>query len=357
MKALSAEIQKTVNKKDGNRPHIRAIDAVLAKKREAPDCRGQDSQAGGRPRALTDAQQRQLVALVFKNRGRAVVTTAFSKRRLRFLRKVRSQTVCNALQAAGLKWLHRRRKAAVPRNHKEPRLIYCRWLRKQTAAFLRNFAYTDGTTFYLARGPAEAMQKQRAALGPCVYRMANGKDGLWDENVGPSLHAKAQGLPVKIWGLFADGQLHYYVLPADGRKTTNMNIKRYNALMKSKFAGWRRKCFPRTSGRVNLVQDHERCLWHDSNATTLREAGFSLVKNFPKCSPNLNAIEGWRRRLKQKLETNAPAHFETRPDFIKRLKRTVDLMNRRHRTEGRKLCRNQKVRARDVQSLGGAKSK
>ena len=101
-----AEIQKKVNKKDGTRPHIRAIDAVLAKKREDPEWRGQDSQAGGRPRALTDAQQRQLVALVFKNRGRAVVTTAFCKRRLRFLRKVCSQTVCNALQAAGLKWLH-----------------------------------------------------------------------------------------------------------------------------------------------------------------------------------------------------------------------------------------------------------
>ena len=98
-------------------------------------------------------------------------------------------------------------------------------------------------------------------------------------------------------------------------------------------------------------------MWHDSNAKALREAGFSLVKNFPKRSPDLNAIEGWWRRLKQKLETNAPAHSETRPDFIKHLRRTVDLMNRRHRTEGRKLCRNQKVRARDVQSLGGAKSK
>ena len=143
----------------------------------------------------------------------------------------------------------------MPRNHKEQRLLYCRWLRKQKDAVLRKFAYTDGTTFYLARGPAEATQKQRAALGPCVYRMANGKDGLWDENVGPSLYAKAQGLPVKIWGLFADGQLHYHVLPADGRKTTNMNIKRYNSLVKSKFAMWKRACFPRTR-RPSLRLQH-----------------------------------------------------------------------------------------------------
>ena len=68
-------------RKDGTNPHIRAVDGVLAKKREDPNWRGQDSQAGGRPRALTQAQQKRLVALVFKFRGRAVVTTAFSKRR------------------------------------------------------------------------------------------------------------------------------------------------------------------------------------------------------------------------------------------------------------------------------------
>ena len=245
----------------------------------------------------------------------------------------------------------------MPRNHKAQRLLYCRWLRKQKDAVLRKFAYTDGTTFYLARGPAEATQKQRAALGPCVYRMANGKDGLWDENVGPSLYAKAQGLPVKIRGLFADGQLHYHVLPADGRKTTNMNIKRYNSLVKSKFAMWKRACFPRTRGLVKLVQDHERCLWHDSTVKALRKAGFSIVGSFPKCSPDLNAIDGWWRRLKQKLDKNSPAQSETRQAFIKRLRRTVTSMNLRHRDEGRKLCRNQKVRAKDVQSLGGAKSK
>ena len=75
-----------VAKKDGTRPHIRAVDAVLAKVRANPAWRGEDSQAGGRPRALTDSQRKQLVALVFKMRGRAVVTSAFCKRYLKFLR-------------------------------------------------------------------------------------------------------------------------------------------------------------------------------------------------------------------------------------------------------------------------------
>ena len=91
---------------------------------------------------------------------------------------------------------------------------------------MRRFAYTDGTTFYLARGHVDKHDKNRAALGPHVWRMANGNDGLWDENVGPSLYAKAQGLPVKIWGMFANGKLFYHVLPKDkARKITNMNTK------------------------------------------------------------------------------------------------------------------------------------
>ena len=69
-------------------------------------------------------------------------------------------------------------------------------------AKLKRFAYTDGTVFYLARSEAELEDKTRLCLGPYVWRMANGKDGLWDANVGPSLYAKAQGKPVKIWGFF-----------------------------------------------------------------------------------------------------------------------------------------------------------
>ena len=54
-------------------------------------------------------------------------------------------------------------------------------------AKLKRFAYTVGTVFYLARSEAELEDKTRFCLGPYVWRMANGKDGLWDANVGPSL--------------------------------------------------------------------------------------------------------------------------------------------------------------------------
>ena len=41
-----------------------------------------------------------------------------------------------------------------------------------------HFAYTDGTTFYLARSAPEKEEKKRQALGPFVWRMANGKDAV-----------------------------------------------------------------------------------------------------------------------------------------------------------------------------------
>ena len=89
--------------------------------------------------------------------------------------------------------------------------------------------------------------------------MANGKDGLWDENVGPSLYAKSQGLPVKIRGFFGNGRLFYHVLPADNARkgrTTNMDAARYNALVRQKFASWRRSIFrnanPARAGRSRL---------------------------------------------------------------------------------------------------------
>ena len=49
------------------------------------------------------------------------------------------------------------------------------------------------------------MNLKPTALGKHVWRMANGKDGIWDKNVGPSLYAKSQALRVKIWGFFGNG--------------------------------------------------------------------------------------------------------------------------------------------------------
>ncbi len=90
--------------------------------------------------------------------------------------------------------------------------------------------------------------------------MANGADGLFDDNISPSLYAKSQGKPVKIWGFLANGRLEYYLLPVDPdnpKKTTNMNTDRYGWLIAAKFKDWRKACF-RDAKPVHLVQDHEK---------------------------------------------------------------------------------------------------
>ena len=350
------DIVEEVTKKDGSCPSLRAVDGLLAKSRAEPEWDGTDSRAGGRPRELSKKERSELRKLVFSERGKAVVTAPFCKKRLPFLRRVCDETIRRELQRAGLAWLNRRMKSAVPKPYKVARQRYCKWLLKQRAAFLNRFAYTDGTTFYIARTEDENSDKQRAGLGRRVWRMANGKDGLWDENVGPSCYAKGQGRPVKIWGIFADGRLEYWVLPVDGARTTNMNGERYNHLVKTKYAKWRRSCFG-ARGRAHLVKDYEKCLWQTRNMEAEKEAGFDVVERHPKCSPDLNAIEGWWRRLKDRLLEQAPVEIETRAEFVTRLRRTVTWLNQNARAEGRKLCTNQKERARQVLLLRGARCK
>ena len=74
---------------------------------------------------------------------------------------------------------------------------------------------------------------------------------------------------------------------------------------------------------------------------------FSGAPKYPKSSPDFNAIEGWWRKLKLYLEEREPTERETRDEFLRRLRRAVDHVNTKCRAQGRKLCQNQKERARE----------
>ena len=65
--------------------------------------------------------------LVLAERGKAKVTVAYCRRRLPFLRKVSENTVRCELFAAGLAYLLRRGKTAVPKEFRKQRLVYRRW--------------------------------------------------------------------------------------------------------------------------------------------------------------------------------------------------------------------------------------
>ena len=111
---------------------------------------------------LSEEQKKKVVDLVFAERGKAVVTIKYCKKRLRFPRKYHRSTIARVLRDAGLKWLARRVKSFVPSEHKVERLEYCDWVLARRQSTLDRYVYTDGTTFYLARGTAE-MQDKRGA--------------------------------------------------------------------------------------------------------------------------------------------------------------------------------------------------
>ena len=87
------EIRKKTRKKDGSNPTLQVSDAALAKKKADPEWRGEASGVGGRPRALTTAQLRALIDLVFAERGKAKATVPCCRDRLPFLREVTRKTV------------------------------------------------------------------------------------------------------------------------------------------------------------------------------------------------------------------------------------------------------------------------
>ena len=159
-------------------------------------------------------------------------------------------------------------------------------------------------------------------MGPLVWRMANGRDALYEDCVGASSYAKAQGTPVRIWGLLANGVLFIYVLPAKER----MNRWNYEWLIHSKFPAWIYKAFG-DQRTTYLVQDHERALWCDEPAPAMVEQRIVRL-DFPKCSRDYNPIEICWRELRARIAATEPTQMESRKDFLIRLRASVDWVNK-----------------------------
>ena len=305
----------------------------------------------GRPPATTSALDKEIFKLVLRHRGKTLVTPKFVKKKIPAARRVCLRTIRRRLNKAGLAWLRRRRKSIISPEHKEQRLSFARWVLARTSATLSRWAYTDGTVFYLARSAAESFCKKRLALGPFVWRMANGSDGLYEDCIGPSSYAKAQGKPIRIWGLLVAGMLFIYVLP----EGETMNRWNYEMLIEGFFETWLTKALGHTD--VFLVQDHERCLWCQEPREALRKAGITLLEEYPKCSQDLNVIETAWREVKARLADTEPEEMETRDAFVVRLRLAVAWVNRNRAEYLMHLCNAQKERARDVISLEGGRTK
>ena len=201
------EIADEVVKTDGEHPCQQSIASVVetAQGYGGLQWDGEHAQGAGRPRITTDEIDKKILRLVFRFRGRTVVTVKFIKKNIVAARKLSDKTISRRLGEAGLAWLRRRRKTLVSEPHRALRVEWAQWVLARTVATLSRWAYTDGTVFYLANDATSQLSKARAALGPHVWRRADGSDALYDDCVGPSAYWKSQGLPVRLWGLLAAG--------------------------------------------------------------------------------------------------------------------------------------------------------
>ena len=315
----------------------RAIADTLEALEADPSWRGERQEGSGRPRATTAKEDKLVVQEVFKHRGSIKVTVTHLKKKFRHLRNLCDGTVENRLHDANLAWLRRRRKTLVPEKYLEPRKEYAKAVLKKHHSTLRRWAYTDGTVWYLDRTDEELEDTKRRALGSHVWRMADGSDALFQDTIGPSSYGKAQGKPVKVWGMLSEGSLKIRILP----DKEHMNRWWYSWIVEHCFPNWLGEC-------THIVQDFETCLRCEEPLAAMRKIGVELVEDYPKCSQDLNAIENAWKLLKDRLYDTLPTQLETREDFVCRLKNAVAWLNRNKHDDLLYLSHNQKERAKEL---------
>ena len=99
-----------------------------------------------------------------------------------------------------------------------------------------------------------------------------------------------------------------------------MNQGRFQAMIRRHAKRWLRECNKgRLPHRVQLVMDHEKCLWADRSLEILRRNHLHPILDHPPSSQDLHVIEGVWAHLRKKLHASAPVGTVRREGFIKRL--------------------------------------
>ena len=330
-----AAIRLRVKKPDGKTLYSEtAIVNAMNKFRADKKYRGEREEGSGRPRKTTEKQDKAIVKYVFRKRGKIKVTVSKLKQRFLWLRRLSDSLVEDRLHEAHLYYLRRRRKTYIAPEYLKARVDYCESVKRKHEETLHKWAYTDGTVFFLDRGDAEHADSKRRALGKFVWRRSDNEDAMFTDCIGPSVYSKGQGVPVKVWGMLADGKLHIEVL----EEGEAMDKVLYTELIEDKFADWCGSC-------EYLVCDYEKCLRSEEALEALAKVGLKLVENYPKVSQDFNAIENVWAELKGHLDLTMPTHREGRSEFIKRLKSGVAWLNRTRQEQLYKFSTNQKERA------------
>lgn len=340
------QISRSIFKGDGKtRFTEKAVKTCMDALSADPSWKGERGEGSGAPRKTTSRQDAQVVAAIYKYRGVFKVTVAWLKKRYMWARELGNSVIEDRLDKAGLSYLRRRGKSVIDAVYIPERLGYCDMVKRMHQSTLDRWAFTDGTVFYMDRTAGEHEHSQRAALGPMIWRQTDGGDALYADCVGPSKYKKAQGRPVRVWGMLSEGTLKIEVL-AEGDV---MNKELYSHLVDDKFSDWLGVC-------DYLVQDFEACLRSDEALEAFDRVGVKLVPGYPRVSQDFNAIENAWFLLRQRLDETMPKAMETRDDFIGRLNQAVVFLNRYRKNRLEELSRNQKVRCKECEELEGART-
>ena len=336
----AAAIARILLKSDGvSRWSDQAVRDVARKLEADPSWTGERAAGSGPPRETTKKQDKDIAKFVLAERGKQKVTVSTVKRKFPALRKLSHDLVEARLHEAELACLPRRKKSKVGNMYLSERIDYCLSVKRKHQSTLMQWAYADGTCYYLARTAEEVEQAGQAALGPSVWRRSDRRDALFADCLGPSSYSKGQGTAVRIWGMLANGRLHIHVLDAGDV----MNESLYIELVDDLFQEW-------AGGCSYLVQDFERCLRTESAKAAIGRAGLELVEGYPRSSQDFNAIENGWKIVKERIDQTMPTWRESREAFVARLRASVAWVNRNRGKELWYLSTNQKERADDCLS-------
>ena len=345
-KLSALQISRIILKGDGkSRFSETAIRNCMGTLKTNPARKGKRQRGSGPPRKTTTRQDTQIVDAIEKYRGKFKVNIAWLKKRYFWARNLSNFALESRLDDAGLAYLRRRRKFLVEATYIPERLSYCASVKRKHQATLDKWAYTDGTVFFLDRTAEENVHTKRAALGCMVWRKADGTDALYADCVGPSTYKKAQGKPVRVWGMLANGKLNIEVL----EEGDVMNNDLYSTLIDEKFPDW-------LGGCEYLVQDFEACLRSNHALEAFKRVGVELVPDYPRCSQDFNAIENAWDLVRRRLDATLPRAMEDRDQFVARLWEAVRFINRHRKRRLEELSRNQKVRCLECEKLEGSRT-
>ena len=90
-----------------------------------------------------------------------------------------------ALHDCGLSWLTRRGKRRIAKPDKKARVAFAKWVAQQPQRDLNKWAYTDGTTFYLAKSKSEKLLRcGLVVVGGMTLNLRQQDDGIVETALG-----------------------------------------------------------------------------------------------------------------------------------------------------------------------------